>query len=49
MWLVTPGLLPKPGVEKTVQDTVAETEVALDKAMEATSDLKKEDTPTVEV
>ncbi|CAJ1954774.1 unnamed protein product [Cylindrotheca closterium] len=37
------------GVEKTVQDTVAETEVALDKALEATSDLKKDETPTVEV
>lgn len=37
------------GVEKTVQDTVAETEVALDKALEATADLKKEDNATVEV
>mmetsp|Transcript_20279 Transcript_20279/g.49721 ORF Transcript_20279/g.49721 Transcript_20279/m.49721 type:complete len:418 (-) Transcript_20279:112-1365(-) len=37
------------GVEKTVQDTVAETEVALDKALEATSELKKDVSPTVEV
>lgn len=37
------------GVEKTVQDTVAETEQALDKALEATSELKKDDTATVEV
>ena len=38
-------------VEKTVQDTVAETEVALDKALEATSELKKEEdnNATVEV
>lgn len=43
-------VLASTSVEKTVQDTVAETEVALDKALEATSEIKKGDNSvTVEV